>query len=379
MQIFAVGLFPELLGDGGIQEAGRHTAAALDLIARRSHGRACFLSLNDSKGMHSINTDGSEITFRGFARDKFRFAVAAVRAVRRASARPSSLLPLLLAAHPNLALPAAVARFFSPRCILVVQSHGIEVWRPLSFLRRHALASAALVLAPSRHTAQQLSSVQRIIESRIAVLPWPLSSDFFRFAACPDELPLPAGFPPERVILTVGRLDSSERYKGTDALLAALSQLRPSFRDLHLAIVGRGSDIPRLHRLAANLGVSEYVHFFGGLSREALAACYSRSEIFALPSSGEGFGLVFLEAMAFAKPLVAIAAGGSPDLVQDGINGLLVPPQDPEKLSAALSRLLSEGELRFALGRGGVERVRHLHRFEVFVSDLDQIISARLK
>ena len=93
MQIFAVGLFPELLGDGGIQEAGRHTAAALDLIARRSHGRACFLSLNDSKGMHSINTDGSEITFRGFARDKFRFAVAAVRAVRRASARPSSLPP----------------------------------------------------------------------------------------------------------------------------------------------------------------------------------------------------------------------------------------------------------------------------------------------
>jgi phosphatidylinositol alpha-1,6-mannosyltransferase len=378
-QIAAVGLFPGLLGEGGIQEAGRHTAAALDLIARRSHCRTCFLSLNDSKGLHSIATDGSEITFRGFGRDKLRFAVAAIRIVRQGSARAAGRPPLLLAAHPNLALPAAVARFFAPRCALAVQSHGIEVWRPLPFLRRRAIASATLVLAPSHHTAQQLSSVQRIIESRIAVLPWPLSWEFFRFAASPDELPLPAGFPTGRVILTVGRLDSSERYKGTDALLVALSQLRPSFRDLHLGVVGRGSDLPRLRQLAANLGVSECVHFFGGLSREALAACYARSEIFALPSTGEGFGLVFLEAMAFAKPLVAVAAGGSPDLVQDGINGLLVPPQDPEKLSASLSRLLSDGELRFELGRRGAERVLHSHRFEDFVTDLDQIMSARLK
>ena len=323
--------------------------------------------------------DGCEITFQGFARDKFRFAVAAIRAARQASARRSSFPPLLLAAHPNLALPAAVARFFSPRCALAVQSHGIEVWRPLSFVRRHALVSATLVLAPSGHTAQQLSSVQRVIETRIAVLPWPLSSEFFGFAACPDELPLPASFPLGRVILTVGRLDSAERYKGTDELLLALSRLRASIPDLHLAIVGRGNDLPRLRQLAVNLGVSEFVHFLGGLSREALAACYARCEIFALPSTGEGFGLVFLEAMAFAKPLVGVAAGGSPDLVRDGINGLLVPPQDPGKLSAALARLLDQGELRLVMGRRGAERVTRLHRFEVFVSDFEQIISARLK
>ena len=378
-RVSAVGLFPGLVGDGGIQEAARHTAAALDLIARRSHSRTCFLTLNDPNGVHSIATDGCDITFRGFARDKFRFALAAIRAARQASARPSNLPPLLLAAHPNLALPAAVARFFSPRCTLAVQSHGIEVWRPLSFLRRSALVSATLVLAPSRHTAQQLSSVQRVIETRIAVLPWPLSSEFFGFAACPDGLPQPSGFPLGRVVLTVGRLDSAERYKGTDELLLALSRVRASYPDLHLAIVGRGNDLPRLRQLAENLGVSEFVHFLGGLSREALAACYARCEIFALPSTGEGFGLVFLEAMAFAKPLVAVAAGGSPDLVQDGINGLLVPPEDPGNLSAALARLLDDGELRFALGRRGAERVTRLHRFEVFVSDLDQIISARLK
>lgn len=217
------------------------------------------------------------------------------------------------------------------------------------------------------------------MESRITVLPWPLSSDFFGFAARPDELPLPQGFPIGRVILTVGRLDSSERYKGTDELLLALSRLRASFPDLHLVVVGRGSDLPRLRQLATNLDVAEFVHFFAGLSREALAACYARSEIFALPSTGEGFGLVFLEAMAFGKPLVAVAAGGSTDLVQDGINGLLVAPRDPVNLTAALTRLLNEGELRFALGSRGIERVSRMHRFEVFASDLNQIISARLK
>ena len=262
-RVSAVGLFPGLVGDGGIQEAARHTAAALDVIARRSHGRTCFLTLNDPKGVHSIATDGCEITYRGFARDKLHFAAAAIRAARQASARLSNFPPLLLAAHPNLAPPAAVARFFSPRCTLAVQSHGIEVWRPLSFLRRSALVSAALVLAPSRHTAQQLSSVQRVIETRIAVLPWPLSSEFFGFAACPDGLPPPPGFPLGRVVLTVGRLDSAERYKGTDELLLALSRLRASYPDLHLAIVGRGNDLSRLRQLAANLGVSEFVHFLG--------------------------------------------------------------------------------------------------------------------
>src|SRR5271169_3419762 len=167
-----VALFSGLLGHGGVQEAGRHTAAALDLIARQSKRSTRFLSLNDSRGAHSIVAAGCEITFNGFARDKILFAAAAIRAAHDASRESASFRPVLLAAHPNLALPAALARFFSPRCRLVVQSHGVEVWHPLPFLRRFALMSASLVLAPSHHTAQQLASEQRIIENRIVRLPW---------------------------------------------------------------------------------------------------------------------------------------------------------------------------------------------------------------
>ncbi|MGB6980226.1 MAG: glycosyltransferase family 4 protein [Candidatus Acidiferrales bacterium] len=376
LALSVVALFPGLLGHGGVQEAGRHTAAALDIIARQRGSRARFLSLNDSIGPHTIVTAGREISFEGFSRDKIRFTAAAIRAARSASRGTPGSAPILLAAHPNLALPAAVAHFFSPRCTLAVQSHGIDVWQPLPFLRRRALASAAIVLAPSRDTAGKLASAQRIAQSRIHLLPWPLSSDFFRFAArASDDLPAPPGFPLSPVILTVGRWDSAERYKGADDLLMATAQLRASFPALHLVAVGAGDDLPRLRQLAVNLGIADQVHFFSGLSREALAACYARASVFALPSTGEGFGLVFLEAMAFGKPLVAVAAGGSTDLVEDGVNGLLVPPRDPAKLSAALARLLSEEVLRTELGRRGAARVARLHRFEVFSSALGHILA----
>ena len=96
------------------------------------------------------------------------------------------------------------------------------------------------------------------------------------------------------------------------------------------------------NRIGRDLLAVDAVHFIHGVSREGLAACYARADIFALPSTGEGFGLVFLEAMAFGKPIVAAAAGGATDLVENEVNGLLVPAHNPEQLANALARLLND-------------------------------------
>jgi glycosyltransferase involved in cell wall biosynthesis len=177
------------------------------------------------------------------------------------------------------------------------------------------------------------------------------------------------------VTLTVGRWASAERYKGADELIRAVTQLQAATPGLHLVAVGAGDDLPRLRELATDLGIGGRVHFLENLSREQVAACYARADLFALPSTGEGFGLVYLEAMAFSKAVVGVACGGTIDVVEDGVNGLLVPPHDAGALVLALGRLLRDEPLRTQLGRSGAEIVRRKYEFGVFRAELERILS----
>jgi phosphatidylinositol alpha-1,6-mannosyltransferase len=362
-----IGLFPELLGVGGVQEAGRQTAAALHEIARDHGQETQFFSLNDPAGEHVLPSGALEIPFRGFGRAKVQFIFAAALAARNSKG-------VVLAAHPNMALPAALMKKLSPRLKTIVVSHGVEVWQPLPCVRRAALRRANLLLAPSRYTVRKLNEVQGIPIDKIRRLPWPLSPAFLSLAEASETVQLPLEFPSGKVILTVGRWAASERYKGADDLIVAVAQLRPKFPNLHLVLIGQGDDLVRLQTLAAEVSATDTVHFIQGISREGLAACYARADIFALPSTGEGFGLVFLEAMAFGKPIVAAAAGGATDLVENDVNGLLVPANNPEQLANALARLLNDEALRLALGRRGLEKIHSQHSFDRFESGLDNTI-----
>jgi glycosyltransferase involved in cell wall biosynthesis len=367
-----IGLFPDLLGLGGIQEAGRLTAAAVEETAIQNGSFRYFLSLNDPPGAQTCHIGERDFAFRGFGRAKIRFVLSALG---HAHLFDQSDTGIVLALHPHLAVPASWMKKLAPHLKTVVMSHGVEVWEPLTARRRRALLNADLVLAPSSHTAQKLSEVQQIPEEKIRVLAWPMNPTFLRMADAPDDLLSPLTFPQGRVILTVGRWAACERYKGADELIHATAQLRPTNTDLHLVVAGDGDDIPRLQKLVVDLNIADCVHFMKNLSREEIAACYSRADVFALPSTGEGFGFVFLEAMVFAKPVVAAASGGTTDLIKDGVNGLLVPPRDTQWLVRALNCLLSDESRRRELGRRGGEIVRHKYRFEVFQAGLHQILN----
>ena len=362
-----IGLFPGLLGIGGVQEASRQTATALDAIAKDNGWRTRFLALNDPPGDGQFVWGGHEVSFRGFGRAKVPFVLSAA-SLRWGNSH------IVLAAHPNLALPAACIKAFSSTVRMIVMAHGVEVWSPLPLVRRHALRCANLVLAPSSDTATKLAAVQSVPSQRIRRLPWVLSPDLVQMAQAPARLPLPQDFPKGSVILTVGRWAASERYKGTDDLIRATAQLRTAVPDLHLVAVGGGDDLPRLRELANDIGAHDRVHFLEGISRQELAACYAHADVFALPSTGEGFGLVFLEAMAFGKPVVAAAIGGATDLVENEVNGFLVEPHDIARLREALARLFANQQLRAELGRRGSEKVFRQSRFEVFESGLENIL-----
>lgn len=362
-----IGLFTELVGTGGVQRASRHLAAAMSEFATSRHMDYRLLSLNDTSELHRMDVGGKEFVFTGCERSKGKFATLAVRAAAR-KAR------VVLAGHPHLAPVTQMMRAAARRLRTIVCTHGMEVWEPLPMWRRLALRRARLVLAPSKDTASHVTEQQKVRSERVHVLPWALDPDFEALGADGLKTKLPRAFPEGRVILTVGRWLASERYKGMDTLITALPRLLARWPEVQLVAVGSGDDRTWLEELADQNGVNLHVHFLSGLSYEGLAACYAACEIFALPSSGEGFGLVYLEAMFHGKPVIGGAHGGAPEVIQDGSTGYLVPHGDAGQLAVAIETLLADPALAQKMGERGKQRVEREFRFGVFSKSLKKIL-----
>ena len=362
-----IGLFPELNAPGGIQRAGRHLAFVMSEYAASHKMESRFLSLNDTQELHRMRVGEREFVFTGADRGKLKFAANAIRAARR---HPK----IVLAAHPNLAPLFLYMRLLAPNMKSIVCTHGVEVWEPLPARRRNALTRATLVLSPSRATSEYLVNVQGVADDRIRVLPWALDPDFATKTAGTPLSPLPSEFPSGRVILSVGRWLATERYKGMDTLILAMSRLLLRWPDLQLAIVGSGDDRDWLEHVARDSGVQRHVHFLTGISYGELSACYEAAEIFALPSRGEGFGFVYLEAMAHGKPVIGGAHGGAPEVIQDGVTGYVVHHGDTVELATSIDTLLSNPENARRMGEAGRQRVENEYRFNVFSKAFKKIL-----
>jgi glycosyltransferase involved in cell wall biosynthesis len=363
-----VGLFTELSSAGGIQRSGCHTALALASFATARGARCPFISLNDQAGAGSFRIGSREISFRGCGGSRARFIS---RALRLAIRQPR----IVVALHPNLMPVVAAMKILAPgmRCAVVV--HGVEVWTPLPAFRRWSVQSADRVLAPSKYTLTRATKEQHLPIGKARKLAWSLGPEFDPQAAPSAGFSLPQGFPPGRVILTVGRWEAREAYKGADHLIRALPALLKIFPDVRLVAVGEGNDLPRLQSLARGSGVSDQVHFLPFIAHHQLPNAYDHCEVFAMPSRGEGFGLVFIEAMAQGKPLIGGAYGGTPEIIDDGINGYLVPYGDVAQLVDRLKRLLSNESLRREMGAQALAKARREFTFARFSSELAVILS----
>jgi phosphatidylinositol alpha-1,6-mannosyltransferase len=182
----------------------------------------------------------------------------------------------------------------------------------------------------SDYTRREMRRRISLPETRYVVVPNAL--DPFFAAAAPDALAAPE---PGTVILTVARLDARERYKGVNHLIEAMPAVRQAVPAARLRIVGTGSELARLRELAAELRITGAVEFAGCIDDEGLRDAYRRCTLFALPSRGEGFGIVFLEAMANGKPCLGARAGALPEIIDDA-SGVLVPYGDVGQIAAQL-------------------------------------------
>jgi hypothetical protein len=165
------------------------------------------------------------------------------------------------------------------------------------------------------------------------------------------------------VIVTAGSLI---RRKGQDVLIRAFATLTAG-RDTHLLVAGEGPERACYEALASELGVRGRVHFLG--HREDVAALYRAADITALASRADSFGLVLAEAGYFSVPAVATTVGGIPEVVEDGVTGLLVPPDDPAALAEALVRLADNPAHRRAFGGAAKARVERMFGVEQMVAN----------
>ena len=294
-----------------------------------------------------------------------RFSIAAIRSAW--SARR------IVLGHINLLPLGVIIKMIRPRIRVLLIAHGIEVWGDDSFRKYKWWEPLALrlcvsrVLAVSDYTAQQFCRCTEYPAAQLTIFPNVVDAD----ASFDEVFPGGAG----TQILTVTRLGKSEEKKRVDAVIAAVAELKKIDVDVNLHIVGDGELRPGLEEFAASLGVQSNVVFHGRVSDEQLNALYKSADVFVLPSEKEGFGIVYLEAWKAGLPVVAARATAVPEVIDDGIDGILVSPVSPLTLSAALRDLLGSGSLRARMVNAGRKKILEKFNHGAFVKRLGVLLS----
>jgi len=234
-------------------------------------------------------------------------------------------------------------------------THGWEVWQPGPLLDNWGLRSSDMVTAVSRFTRDKLLEWYARPAGRVHLLHNTIDLDRFEPAPRPAALEERYRLRDKKVMLTIGRIAAIDAYKGQDRVIRLLSRLNERCGDVHYLIAGDGDDRPRLEALVAELGVERHVTFAGFVPDEEIEDLYKLADVFVMPSTGEGFGIVYLEAMACGCPVIAGNKDGSADALADGELGRLVDPDDPDELFEAIAATLAEGR-RHDARIPGVER-----------------------
>jgi len=359
-----LGIYGQLLGHGGIQRVSRHSAAVLASYASEKGMEFHALGLNDPWGSNTFKVGDTQIQFLGYKRRKVRFIASILRMAAKTD--------IAYITSPYLAPISILLRFIRPSVRCLVASHGVEVWKPLSIHRRLGLRFSQKVTAPSRFTKEKVIEMQNVNPNKIKVIPWGLEPGFSKKPS-PGSRPA-VDVPPGKLLLTVARLGEADRRKGVEIVIKALPTILNAVPDAFYMVLGDGDDRQRLEDLTNNLGVADHVLFLGQKSDEEIAIFYAACDVFVMPSSKEGFGLVFIEAMAYCKPIIAARHGGALDIVNHEVTGLLTEPGDVHGLASQVIRLLTDSDLCGRMGKAGRTRVEEQFSFQNFRNNLVRVL-----
>lgn len=337
------------VSEGGIQQVNR---SLLTPFAKLDDCDVSALVLLDQQADIEAtiqqNPNIKKIKIRGFSGNKVKFTTSYMNNLLHK--RYSSIW----FDHINLAPFMIIANIIRIEYSMMV--YGIEVLRPLSFIKKVALSKAKKIISISNHT-------------KIMAQNW--SNVFKKAEVCPLGIDLQLPQPPSnnsvvehecvlrdrKTMLIVGRMSKEEAYsKGHQELIEAVSLLKERLPETLLIIVGRGSAKPVFERLVVEKKIQNNVLFTEFVPDEKLSIYYEQCDVFAMPSRGEGFGLVYLEAMAYGKPCIGSNVDAAKEVISDGETGYCVDPDNIEELAERLFQLLTDSELRKKMGQAGQKR-----------------------
>jgi len=347
-------LAPSLKAIGGVQSYTKTLAAGLEETLGRTHVR--MVAVPGEPGLQKDGSSGLPPSVKG---------IFFLRALATAILwRPN----LVICTHLGVA-PAAqiIEKCCRIRYWLVL--HGIEVWGALPAPKERALRGAQCYVALTHFTLDATIARHALGKPAAVFLPPPLASVPRSAAGASSSSPGP-------VVLTVGRLSAVERYKGHDVMLETWPAVIQSVPDAEYWIVGDGDDRARLESRARALGIADSVRFMGALSGDKLNAAYDSCRVFAMPArtelngdspQGEGFGIVYIEAMSHGKPVVGPRTGAPAEFIHSGEHGLLVDPSNQAEIAQALIDLLTDRDRAGQMGKNAKQWVNQEFTREKFL------------
>ena len=322
---------------GGIQKMTRTLAHSLDHVSKEQQWDFKLWSLYDSR--YDIMRQYLEPeNFIGFGRSRRRLALNTLSKGTKADT--------LILSHINLALIGIIVKILNPKCKIWLVAHGIEVWRPLSILKSLFVKRFCdRVICVSNFTKQQMISWHHVDPQKCTVL----NNVVDPFIKHPEEFDKPEYLlnrysftKANQVIFTLTRLASSEQYKGYEQVIKAVARLKDRFPKLKYILAGQydSTEEIRIKELITACRVEEQVILTGFLNENELADYFLLADLFVLPSKKEGFGIVFIEALACGLPVICGNADGSVDAIRQGELGTAINVNDLDELEKAISSYL---------------------------------------
>jgi glycosyltransferase involved in cell wall biosynthesis len=317
---------------GGIEQFNKNIIASLHQLNIESD----IISVYDEQCVDYYSTPK---TFKGFGGKKIKYLLSLLSFAKKYN--------VFIIGHINLAWPVYLIKILNPTAKIILIAHGVEVWEVQKKISLWLLKTANFILAVSNYTKSRLLNNNPSIEiDKIKILPNAVDP-FFSYPtdfARPDYLLKRYNVKEnEKIVLTIARLSSEEQYKGYDLVINSLKKIINDGYVVKYLIVGKADNIEfeRINNLIVAKGLTESVILTGFIPLNELVDHYLLAEIFVLPSSGEGFGIVFIEALACGLKVIAGNKDGSVDALLNGKLGALVDPQNPLALSKEIIHSLN--------------------------------------